>query len=98
MTVNPNPKGDLTQNFSGCNLDSDLMKYNPIRVKFYHYDNQTSLRKLLWHEDELQTNVIVFRPTVFSIQNNLFLSSLKKCLKALLQSLTRCKSICVVPL
>jgi hypothetical protein len=33
------------------------MKYDPIRVRFYHFDNQTSLRKLLWHEDELQTNV-----------------------------------------
>ena len=57
MTVNPNPKGDLTLNLSGCSLDPEVMKYRPIRVRLYHYDNQTSLRKLLWHENELQTNV-----------------------------------------
>ena len=33
------------------------MRYNPIRIRFYHYDQQTSLRKLLWHEDDLDTNV-----------------------------------------
>jgi len=61
LNVNPNPKGDLTKNFTNCMLDPDQMKYSPIRIRFYHYDNQTSLRKLLWHEDELQTNVNIFR-------------------------------------
>ena len=38
-------------------LDHEKMRYNPIRIRFYHYDQQTSLRKLLWHEDDLDTNV-----------------------------------------
>lgn len=57
LSVNPDPKGDLTVDLSSCDLDASAMKYTPIRIRFYHYDNQTSLRKLLWHEDELQTNV-----------------------------------------
>jgi hypothetical protein len=42
---------------ANCLVDPAKMKYNPIRVKLRHYDTQTSLRKLLWHEDDLLTNV-----------------------------------------
>ena len=52
----PDPE-DLTEDLSSCKLDHEKMRYNPIRIRFYHYDIQTSLRKLLWHEDDLDTNV-----------------------------------------
>jgi hypothetical protein len=68
LNVNPNPKGDLTKNYTSCMLDPDEMKYDPIRIRFYHYDNQTSLRKLLWHEDELRTNVILISITNLNSQ------------------------------
>ena len=40
-----------------CKINKNEMKYNPIRVKFTHVDKQTSKRKLLWHEDDLQTKI-----------------------------------------
>ena len=40
-----------------CTLDSLQMKYDPIRIRFNHFDEQTAKRKLLWHENELQTTV-----------------------------------------
>ena len=42
-----------------CVADTDKMKYKPIRLKFYHFDRQSSLRKILWHEDDLITEVCV---------------------------------------
>ena len=50
-------------------LDHEKMRYNPIRIRFYHYDQQTSLRKLLWHEDDLDTNVsfIIILFAIFTI-------------------------------
>ena len=49
---------EMTKNdVSGCELDHEAMRYDPIRIRFYHYDTQTSLRKLLWHDDDLDTNV-----------------------------------------
>ena len=33
------------------------MRYHPVKVRFFHLDKQTALRKLLWHEDDLDTNV-----------------------------------------
>ena len=48
---------DRAQDLSSCVLDHEKMRYSPIRIRFYHYDIQTSLRKLLWHEDDLDTNV-----------------------------------------
>ena len=34
MTVNPNPTGDLTQDFSNCTVDPIAMKYNPVRIRY----------------------------------------------------------------
>ena len=34
MTVNPNPTGDLTQDFSSCKIDPIAMKYNPVRIRY----------------------------------------------------------------
>jgi hypothetical protein len=42
---------------TNCVVDPALMKYNPIRLKLWHYDTTTSLRKILWHEDDIITNV-----------------------------------------
>ena len=42
---------------SECVADKTKMKYKPIRLTFPHLDRQTSLRKLLWHEDDLISNV-----------------------------------------
>ena len=33
MRVNPNPKGDLTRDFSSCKVDHEQMKYNPVRIR-----------------------------------------------------------------
>ena len=56
VTVAPDPD-KLDQDLSKCQLDHEKMRYSPITIRFYHYDHQTSLRKLLWHEDDLDTNV-----------------------------------------
>ena len=40
-----------------CHVNSTKMKYKPVRLTFPHIDRQTSLRKLLWHEDDLISNV-----------------------------------------
>ena len=39
-------------NFSrsdACSVDRDMMKYDPVRIRFKHIDKTTSQRKLLWH-------------------------------------------------
>ena len=56
----------LEQDASGCKLDHDKMRYNPISMKFYHFDKQTALRKLLWHDDDLDTNIEVRKCVVFN--------------------------------
>ena len=43
--------------YSECVANKTKMKYKPIRLTFPHMDRQTSLRKLLWHEDDLISNV-----------------------------------------
>ena len=40
-----------------CRANKTKMKYKPIRMTFPHMDKQTTLRKLLWHEDDLVSNV-----------------------------------------
>ena len=47
-------------NFSrkgACTVDQDLMKYDPVRIRFRHLDKTTSQRKLLWHENEHRSDV-----------------------------------------
>ena len=51
---------EISENLNGCELDYEAMRYHPIKIRFYHYDKQTALRKLLWHEDDLDTNVRYF--------------------------------------
>ena len=58
LMFSPEPD-NFAQDLSSCNLDHEKMRYNPIRIRFYHNDIQTSLRKLLWHEDDLDTNVSI---------------------------------------
>lgn len=49
---------DSSRNSSGCVIDREAMKYNPVRVKFSHFDKSTALRKLLaWAAEEFGTNV-----------------------------------------
>ena len=57
---------NLGQNLTGCKLDAEQMRYNPITMRFYHLDRQTSLRKLLWHEDDLDTNIEVRKCVVYN--------------------------------
>ncbi len=45
---------------ANCIPDPDRMKYSPVKLKLTHYDPQTSLRKILWHEDDLVTDVSTF--------------------------------------
>ena len=42
---------------SECRANITKMKYKPIRLTFPHMDKRTALRKLLWHEDDLISNV-----------------------------------------
>ena len=44
-----------------CRANMTKMKYKPIRLTFPHIDKQTSLRKLLWHEDDLVSNVSYYK-------------------------------------
>ena len=60
IKVAPDPRKydkEISENLNGCELDYEAMRYHPIKIRFYHYDKQTALRKLLWHEDDLDTNV-----------------------------------------
>ena len=45
-----------------CQIDHDEFKYNPVQIRFIHMDQRTSNKKLIgrslmWHEDDLQTDV-----------------------------------------
>ena len=54
--VNPD-FDEAYENTTLCEIDTDKMKYNPVRIRFYHLDRTTSLRKLLWHENEMVSDV-----------------------------------------
>ena len=62
MRVNPDPNVTLqileqdayTDN---CIPNEDVMKYKPVRMKFFHYDKSTSKRKLLCHDGDAKTGV-----------------------------------------
>ncbi len=58
ILVGPDPEGDLEENFASCTLEPTYTKYNPITIRFFHYDGKTAIRKLQWHDDDLQTDVI----------------------------------------
>jgi hypothetical protein len=58
VRVNPMPGVDNpAADFSDCQVDPEQMKYTPVSLTFYHLNNKTSLRKLLWHSDDLETDV-----------------------------------------
>ena len=47
-----------------CQIDHDEFKYNPVQIRFIHMDQRTSNKKLIgrslmWHEDDLQTDVSI---------------------------------------
>ena len=65
LMVSPNPDR-LDEDLSSCQLDHEKMRYHPVTIRFYHYDKQTSLRKLLWHEDDLDTNIEVRKCAVYN--------------------------------
>lgn len=54
LGIGPDPK-DVTKTLN-CQIDTDKMKYDPIKIRFMHYDTKTSQRKLLWTQD-LDSNV-----------------------------------------
>lgn len=54
-----------------CQIDHDEFKYNPVQIRFIHMDQRTSNKKLIgrslmWHEDDLQTDIEVRRCAVFN--------------------------------
>ena len=61
LTVNPLPEHVRNGSSSGrkldCVVDSVKMKYDPVKFRIYHMSPMTSLRKMLWHEDDLVTDV-----------------------------------------
>ena len=70
MRVNPDPDeidlGNLDPEApdyaAECQIDHDEFKYNPVQIRFIHLDQRTSNKKLIgrslmWHEDDLQTDV-----------------------------------------
>ena len=70
VKVSPDPDYAVNTNFyvalenmtietdgEGCQIDRDQMKYDPVRIRFYHLDKTSSLRKLLWHESEHRSDV-----------------------------------------
>lgn len=54
LGIGPDPK-DVTKTLN-CQIDTDKMKYDPIKIRFMHYDTKTSQRKLLWTQD-LDSNI-----------------------------------------
>ena len=62
IKVNPDPDYFANPTFDElnetlCVIDQEQMKYEPVKIRFYHLDGSTSLRKLLWHENELVSDV-----------------------------------------
>lgn len=60
IQLSPDPKDqeDVDNNdYSDCKVDYSAMKYDAVVMRFIHLDQQTSLKKLLWHQDNLQTTV-----------------------------------------
>lgn len=49
---------NVTRNLTDCQLDPAKMKYTPIKMLFIHLDQQSSRRKLLWHANEMKTEVL----------------------------------------
>ena len=66
MRVNPDP-GEMDNATAPdyatvCQVDHEEFKYNPVQIRFIHMDQRTSNKKLIgrslmWHEDDLQTDV-----------------------------------------
>ena len=60
ILVAPDPNHtEIAKELRKCKLDNNKMRYHPVRVRFFHLDRQTALRKLLWHENDLDTKVLV---------------------------------------
>ena len=60
ILVAPDPNHpEIAEELRKCKLDNNEMRYHPVKVRFFHLDSQTALRKLLWHEDDLDTNVSI---------------------------------------
>ena len=60
ILVAPDPNHtEIAEELRKCKLDNNKMRYHPVRVRFFHLDRQTALRKLLWHENDLDTKVLV---------------------------------------
>ena len=60
LEVNPDPSKPadlLNGNYSDCEIDKDKMRYNPWKYNFVHYTKVTSMKKLLWFDNDLDTNV-----------------------------------------
>ncbi len=86
MTPNPDPMdpklAELSKhkNYSKCVVDHDQMKYNPIQIRFIHLDKRTSNRKLMWHEDDLMTDVRHSTPILLNSGKNVaFQIELRRC-------------------
>ncbi len=60
IAVTPDPRNDeeLDDDFSDCKVDPEAMKYNPVRVRFKHLSEKTSLRKLSYFaKNDIYTDV-----------------------------------------
>ena len=51
-----------------CKVDYEVMKYTPVRMRFYHIDRAHSRRKLLWHDGELTSSIEVRRCVRFNYE------------------------------
>jgi hypothetical protein len=51
-----------------CKVDSVQQKYSPVKVAFKHFDHHTSKRKLLWHQNDMQTQVWTIHGSKFKLQ------------------------------
>ncbi|CAM6054614.1 unnamed protein product [Sphagnum tenellum] len=58
LTTNPDPATDNPgEDFSDCEVDTQSLKYTPVQIRFYHLDPKTTIRKLLWHKNELTSDI-----------------------------------------
>lgn len=68
--MNPDPRDPvdvLAGDYSDCEIDKSKMRYNPWKYIFEHKVKTTGMMKLLWFENDLDTNVRTHMIKLFEI-------------------------------
>ncbi len=57
VKVDSRPVSVKLAEVEGCEIDQEKMRYDPIKIRMFHYDPQTARRKLHWHNEDLQSEI-----------------------------------------